>query len=761
MPANTTISSFLPAGKTQGSPLQGLMLAHRPDEYRKLSAMKADNRFFATVPRRMEHLLVEELRRLGAVDPHESRAGVYFSGSLETALRACLWSRLASRVLLPLADFPAATPEQLYAGAAAIAWEEHLAADGTLAVDCTLTASLLNHSHYAALKVKDAVVDRFRNRCGIRPSVAVERPDLRINVHVHRDVATISIDLSGESLHRRGYRVEAGAAPLKESLAAAILLKSGWPETAQKNGVLVDPMCGSGTLPIDAALMAADIAPGLLRSYFGFSGWRGHDPQLWQQLIADAEARRLAGLERLPLIVGYDANPAAIRAAWSNLERAGLSGRIHFERRDVSELAPPSSGEGKGGLLVVNPPYGERLGEVAELHGLYRTLGERLRSHFLGWNAAVFTGNPDLGRELGLRARRLHTLFNGALECRLLQFEVTPEWFAALPDEHHKKSLAVAPESLGDGAMMFANRLRKNLKNLGRWARQSGITCYRLYDADLPEYAVAVDLYEQWVHVQEYEAPATVDAKKAVARLREVMTVLPTVLGVPAESVFLKVRRRQKGTSQYEKFDQRGDFHEVGEGGCRFLVNFSDYLDTGLFLDHRPTRQLLRELASGKRFLNLFAYTGAATVYAAAGGARSTTTVDMSQVYLDWARRNLALNGFPGAQHDFVRADCLEWLRRERRQFDLIFLDPPTFSTSKRMEATFDVQRDHVSLLRATAGLLATDGILIFSNNSRRFKMDREALPELQIEEISRQTIPRDFERNPRIHNCWRIIRRP
>jgi 23S rRNA (guanine2445-N2)-methyltransferase / 23S rRNA (guanine2069-N7)-methyltransferase len=293
-----------------------------------------------------------------------------------------------------------------------------------------------------------------------------------------------------------------------------------------------------------------------------------------------------------------------------------------------------------------------------------------------------------LGRDLGLRARRLHTLFNGALECRLLQFEVAPEWFAALPGEHGRKPPEVAAEEFGEGAAMFANRLRKNLRNLGRWARQSGVTCYRLYDADLPEYAVAVDLYEQWVHVQEYEAPATVDAKKAESRLREALAVLPTVLEVPPGNVFLKVRRRQKGASQYEKFDRRGEFHEVREGECRFLVNFTDYLDTGLFLDHRPTRQLLREMAAGKSFLNLFAYTGAATVYAAAGGARATTTVDLSSVYLDWAKRNLALNGFSGPQHEFVRADCLEWLQRERRRFDLIFLDPPTFSTSKRMDTT-------------------------------------------------------------------------
>lgn len=722
--------------------------------------MNADTRFFATVPRRMEHLLVEELRRLGAVEIQEGRSGVYFAGGLETALRVCLWSRLASRVLLPLAEFSAPTPEQLYVGAAAIAWEEHLAPEGTLAVDCTLTASRLSHSHYAALKVKDAIVDRFRNRFGIRPSVAVERPDLRINVHVHRDVATISLDLSGESLHRRGYREEGGAAPLKENLAAAILLKAGWLETAQKNGVLVDPMCGSGTLPIEAALMAADIAPGLLRPYYGFSGWLGLDPRLWRQLVTEAERRRLAGLARIPLIVGYDANPAAIRAAWANLERAGLAGRVHFERRDVNELSPPSAGGERGGLVVVNPPYGERLGEVEELHGLYRTLGERLRSHFPGWNAAVFTGNPELGRDLGLRARRVHTLFNGALKCRLLQFEVAPEWFAPLPGERRSRPLAAAPVSLGEGAEMFANRLRKNLRILGRWARQNGITCYRLYDADLPEYAVAVDLYERWVHVQEYEAPSTVDPQKAESRLHDVLAVLPTVLEVPAENVFLKVRRRQKGPSQYQKFDRRGEFHEVHEGDCGFLVNFTDYLDTGLFLDHRPTRQMLRELAAGKRFLNLFAYTGAATVYAAAGGARATTTVDLSQVYLDWAQRNLALNGFSGAQHEFVRADCLQWLQRERRRFDLIFLDPPTFSTSKRMEATFDVQRDHGPLLRATAGLLAPGGVLIFSNNNRRFRMDREALPELQIEEITRQTIPRDFERNPRIHNCWRITPR-
>jgi len=319
------------------------------------------------------------------------------------------------------------------------------------------------------------------------------------------------------------------------------------------------------------------------------------------------------------------------------------------------------------------------------------------------------------------------------------------------------------PSPLSSGAEMFANRLRKNLRLLGKWARREGVSCYRLYDADMPEYAVAVDLYEGWAHIQEYAAPETVDPARAEARLAEAMAVLPEVLGVPAANVVLKVRRRQKGLAQYERMATTGAFREVAEAGLRFLVNLTDYLDTGLFLDHRPTRAMVRDLATGRRFLNLFAYTGTASVYAASGGAASTTSVDMSRVYLDWARRNMALNGFvEGTVHRFVHADCLKWLEvRRLERYDLIFLDPPTFSTSKRMgERTFDVQRDHVPLIRAVASLLSREGILLFSNNSRRFTLDRDALPDLQIEDVSAKTLPHDFARNPRIHTCWRIARR-
>lgn len=712
--------------------------------------------FFATTPRNMESLLADELRGLGGEGVAETRAGVHFTGALAAAYRICLWSRIANRVLLVLGRFPAATPEALYAGAQRIPWHEHFSPDETFAVDFNTSQSQITHSHFGALKVKDAIADQFRRHGGVRPWVETERPDIRINVYLRRDEATLCLDLSEESLHRRGYREQGVTAPLKENLAAAILLRAGWPEIAHEGGALVDPMCGSGTLPIEAALMAADIAPGLLRDHWGFLRWKHHDAPAWDALMVEAKSRREKGLERLPSIQGFDHNPAAVHAALANVERAGLHGRIHIERRELEHCAPARPKD--TGLVVVNPPYGERLGADSDLENLYRRLGERLKEGFPGWRAAVITGNPELGKKLGLRARRKHTLYNGRIECRLLHFDITPEWFLA----DRQRPGPLPAEQRGAGAQMFANRLKKNLKHLGRWARREGIHCYRLYGADLPEYAIAVDLYEgekRWVHVQEYEAPKNVDKQNARRRVREALGVILEVLALPEDQLFFKVRRQQKGSAQYQKLASRKNYHEVYEGGCRFLVNFEDYLDTGLFLDHRITRAMLAGLAAGKNFLNLFAYTGAATVHAARGGAASTTTVDMSRTYIDWAKRNMALNGFDGARHTFIQANCLEWLNKAAngKKYGLIFLDPPSFSSSKRMQGTFDIQRDHAALIRKTMRLLEPDGVLIFSNNLRRFKMDAKALSDLKIKDISRATLPKDFERNPRIHNCWEI----
>lgn len=691
---------------------------------------------------------------MGADAASETRAGVAFSGPMALAYRACLWSRVASRVLLKIASFPPFGPDALYESLRGLPWEDHLDVTGTLAVEATSTISqgpLVNlNTHFVEQRVKDAVVDRFRDRFGDRPGVDLFRPSVRLSVHLAADQTVVSLDLSGDGLHKRGYRLQAREAPLRENLAAAILLRAGWPRVSAVGGALLDPMCGSGTLLIEGALMAADVAPGLLRDYYGFLAWKGFDRQAWKSLVEEAEHRRDEGLQSLPPIVGYDLDPRAIGTARANVRRAGLAGRVILECRDLQVLTWPA-GSTKSGLVVVNPPYGKRLGDTNDLIPTYETLGARLRESFAGWEAAIFTGNPDLGAHLGLRAHRVNSLFNGPLPCKLLLFHI------GSPDGRASEAENSGADT---GAQMLANRVRKNLKRLRAWTKREEVSCFRCYDADLPEYALAVDLYDGWAHVQEYAPPATVDPVRARRRLKAALAVLPDALDIPAEHVVLKVRKPQRGTSQYQKLGEGGRFLQVSEGGLRFLVNLTDYLDTGLFLDQRLTRQLIRDSSVGKRFLNLFGHTGTATVYAAAGGAASTTTVDLSATYLDWAQRNMELNGLTGTAHSFVRADCRSWLAGQAHldnTYDLIFLDAPTFSNSKGMDGTLDIQRDHAELLRSAARTLSPVGTLLFSTNFRRFRLDPSLSEEFRVVDITGQTLPPDFARNPRIHRCFQI----
>lgn len=727
------------------------------------------HKFTVTAARGMLPLLAIELAKMGIKDTKQEQGNIRFTGSLEDAYRVCLWSRVAIRVLMPIAHFSAVTPDELYQGIRDLAWEDHIEAeDSTLAVDFNSFRSKIHHTRYGAQRVKDGIVDRFREQTGVRPSVDLHQPDLRINVYLKNNQAIVSIDLSGESLHKRAYRVASTQAPLKEHLAAAILMSAEWPRLAKQGWGLIDPMCGSGTFLIEAAMIAADIAPGILRDYFGFSYWKQHDKEAWQRLKAEAERRRHSGLARLPLITGGDSDAKAIAATRANLAEIGLSERVLVEQRDLLDWPSQASSLPKSGMIVCNPPYGERMGNAAELHHLYESLGNIVSESFLAWRTTLITDNESLGKFTGLSLFEQFPFDNGPIACQVLCYRAPRQGSnREQRQQQPSQQIEVSQETqqdyeLSEHAEMFVNRVQKNLKHLAKWARKNNIECYRLYDADLPDYAVAIDIYGEYVHVQEYAPPKSIDPAKAIQRLNDVMHVLPQVLQIPASHVALKLRQKQRGTQQYEAQGSQKQRIKVKESDLSFWINLTDYLDTGLFLDHRTTRQMIAEQAAGKAFLNLFSYTGSATVYAAAGGAESTTTIDMSNTYLEWAQENMALNGFTAEKHRFVRENCLEWLQAAQQapeKYGLIFLDPPTFSNSSRMEGVFDIQRDHVSLIKMAANLLTKDGVLLFSTNRRDFKMDNQALSNLTIKDISRSTLPKDFERNPKIHYCWTIGR--
>jgi len=747
--------------------------------------------FLASSPRGLADLLARELTALGAQSVKERSTGVAFTGELRVAYRACLESRLANRIFLELSSFEAATAEEFYADVRRIDWTQHLGPGATLACEFTGRHPALTHTHFGTLKLKDAIVDSLRDATGARPDIAVEQPDVRVHAHANGARITVSLDLSGESLHRRGYRGEGGEAPLKENVAAGMLLRAGWPEMVASGAPFLDPMCGSGTLVIEAAWIAAGHAPGLARSYYGFLGWRAHDAQTWGEVLQDARTRSRISEGPTVVIRGQDRDGRAIRIARANAERAGVSHLVELEVKPLAQAAPPeaqaappdgqqpaappetdaeagAAGDGwqqAAGLLCVNPPYGVRLEDHAGALALHRELGEVLRTRFQGWIAAVLIGAPEFGKELGIRAYRTHALWNGALECRLLRLRIDSR------SERDPGRLGKPDASLREspGARMFANRLGKNLKRLKSWADRENVFCYRLYDADMPEYAFAIDLYRTiepdgaWLYVQEYAAPTEIELDAIRRRRNEALSVLTEVIGVAPECIHVRTRRRTRQGDQYQKVAEREHFHRVMEGGLKFRVNFDDYLDTGLFLDHRITRERLRAASKGKRFLNLFGYTGTATVYAASGGATSTTTVDLSRTYLDWAQVNLSLNHLIGPQHELIQADCREWLRHgaPAGAYDLIFLDPPTFSNSRRMEGVLDIERDHAALIDACVRLLTSGGLLVFSTNSQRFRLDEALAARYDVRDISAATLPRDFERNPRIHRCFEIRARP
>lgn len=722
------------------------MTENRPDE----SVGGLNLTLLATTAFGLEAIVKRELSQLGYAGRVVSPGWVEFEGDMAAICRTNLWLRTADRVLLRIARFPAVDFEQLFEGTKAIPWQEWIPATGRFPVIGRSVRSQLSSVPACQRAVKRAIVDKL-----LAAHQVTELPETdaeyRVEIALLKDMATLTLDTTGASLHKRGYRQAAAAAPLKETLAAALVSLSFW----QPERPLLDPFCGSGTIPIEAAMIGRNMAPGRLRQ-FTAEQWPRLSASCWRSAREEAEDLLRPPFEER--LLGTDIDPRVLGFARVNAEQAGVADLVHFQQRDFAEL----SSKRQFGCLVTNPPYGERLGDHREHEELYCSIPEVLRA-LPTWSHFILTSYPDFEQLIQRPADRRRKLYNGRIECTYYQFHgprpTAPQSTSSDADEVLQTPVfgGLNPKA-EEQAELFHRRLVKRAKHLRRWPTRRDIHCFRVYERDIPEVPLVVDRLEDCLHITEYERPHDRDLAQHADWLDLMAKTAAEALEVDPKRVFLKRRQRQRGKEQHSRVSDAHMEIEAREGGLRFILNLSDYIDTGLFLDHRQTRAMVRDEVGKRDFLNLFAYTGAFTVYAADGGARSTVSVDSSRTYLDWAARNLALNQLDGPQHEFVRSDARQFLRElpDSRRFDVVVVDPPTFSNRKGEPEYWSVQDDHVQLLQLVQRHLHPGGIVYFSTNFRRFKLREEELVGLEVREISKQTVPEDF-RNKRIHRCWRM----
>ena len=711
-------------------------------------------------PPGLETALAEELRHLTGAAISDRPFGA--SAELPAALvyRILADSLIAARVYLPIGRGPAEHADQLYDLAAGIDWAEHLDVDASLSVSATGGNTSLRHTGYIATRIKDAVVDQFREAMGRRPDVDSEHPGLRIHCHVPRQGdTTLAIELSAGSLHRRGYRVDGGEAPLRENLAAGLLWRARWPQVAGPGAGLFDPMCGSGTFLIEAALALWGMPPAMRRRRLGSTAWRGHDPDA-RNGILEGPAR--GWLDEPPArhaisLFGQDRDALQLAAAHANIEAAGLGEAIEIHHADSFDAPCPQALEGiDQGLLISNVPFGQRVASAGDEADWGRLCTRWVRC-LPNWHWGILRGG-ETEMTWPLRFDKRLTVIHGGAEAEFLRGQLSEKSLRQPSGPHALAARLIAQGREGErSAEDFANRLKKNWKQRQSLLKQ-GDNALRVYDADLPDFKLAVDYYrtedgEAWLDIQEYQAPRQIDPQKARARLAAAVAAAVDTLDIDANCVVVRQRARQSGRQQYGRFGGEHIERVIRERDTRLLINLTDYLDVGLFIDHRLVRDRLTELARGRHLLNLFCYTASASVRTAVGGARATTSVDLSNTYLDWAERNFALNDIAvDGAHRLVRADVLRWLEQaasHAARYDVIFLDPPSFSNSKAMEDDLDIQSDHPALIEACMRLLAPDGTLVFSNNRKGFTLNPRVENWFQPHDISRKTLPKDFSRTP------------
>ncbi len=759
--------------------------------------MSQELEFFATCPKGFEKLLAQELDGLRIKKVRPLGGQVAFYGSLADAYRVCLWSRLTSRVILVLDRVGAATSDALYEDLSHIAWEDHIGPHATIAVSAHGTNDQLRNTNFIAVRTKDAIVDRLAAKRGSRPMVNTLAPDVTIVVRVSRNRATVGIDLAGEALFKRSLTGGRGPArefaPLRLDYAAALLYLQAQTAASTSGFSLDAPLPallfpGAGALAQEAAGMALDVAPGILRARWGMTGWAGHDDDAWQDLLAEADERAEKGQERQVTLYAADSRPKAKEAVLYTLRAGGLKADVQFLPASellkhaehftgvVADLSwtkeePTLQGSAYATLGLFAGQASTLLTSDTNTDTVLRATPSQTLSVYVGNSIATMRSYPAANAE-GAIDDAAKTADASANSSELTSVPAGP---TVMVNNQPVSVLVPASDQ-------FAARLTKVAKLRAKWARKNDVSCYRVYDADLPDYAVSIDIYKgatkptTWLQISEYAASKEIDPDLAKRRLLDVLALAPRILGVPSSNVNLRTRTRAKGGSQYSDEGSAADNSRkemllIDEGGLLFEVNFASRLDCGIFLDHRDTRAEIRELMKSagpaKSFLNLFAYTGTATCYAADGGALHSTTVDLSKPSLEWAKRNMKRNGFDGEEHEFVQADVLSWItemRHTKNRWNVIFCDVPTFSNSSRMrQSSFDVQRDHAELIIGISRLLTRGGVAIFSCNLRSFKPDVEKIQRagVIIEDITSETIPEDFSRNKKIHHAYKISRKP
>ena len=700
-------------------------------------------KLFVSCPRFTEDLLRQELTEMQVPVEKEVPGGVYVPFETINVYKICYYSRIANRVLLQLKQVRATDPKIMTQDVKAFEWEEHFSDKTSFIVDCHETTDVFRNSKFASQIVKDGIVDRFAEMDLNRPKVDPKNAQIHVHLFFFSDKGLVSIDLSGGSLHERNYRVEAGKAPLKENTAAAFLKRAGWRKGVSKP--LLDPMCGSGTLLIEAAGIAADLPAAYFKKKFGFEHWKGHNVFEFRSVVQDGEEKYRKNLKLIPKIIGMDIDKHAVYNARDNIKSAGLSKYINVFSGDARNLEDISNNfDGNQGLIAFNPPYGERLGNTEQLAADYTLIGTQMKRFLSGWTCSIITSSRHLASCIGMKAYKKNKLYNGGLLTYLYHYEII-----CAEDR--------IPET-DAGMEMFKNRLIKNKRLLKKWLTKNNVTSYRLYDADMPEYSAAIDIYEnKWIHLQEYAAPKTIDPRNSRKRLGHILSVLPEFTNISAENMFYQQRQKQSDSNQYNKQNENEFRVKMNENGLQFYIDLKRSLDTGIFLDLRLIRKYIGELAQGKVFLNLFAYTGTASVYAAANGAKATYTVDPSKTYLNWCADNFTLNNLNWDNHFRIQKDCLQFLNETKEKFDLIFIDPPAFSNSKSRTDIFSIQDDYIELLNRAIKVTNRGGKIIFSNNFKRFNFENDKINCSSITEITDKTLSQDFNKSKYKHRCWEL----